>query len=305
MSDKKTLAITLLKVLMLLLFPVCLFFSLRWSSQPMLNLPNFLKILFLQPQNVDPSMLNLVTGYVSGYIVYLLTVVIPTFLKNRPMQLEAAKRLSSLYRKNMMVLLLMCKNACTKEEWSTVLRNSDFASFNEDYYERMRFFDIKADADTLYLHKENLTPLAWHEYLEFICEETKKGLDEIFLQFHAYLSDDMLKIITDMRNNAFIGIFTDCTVGTDYESTGKDGYLYFDSMTASAFFAQDGEQGPIFSKSEGVDNADILRDYILILQYLYKILKQFPKGIAVKDNYVVDRLRADNAGHYHTAVFSL
>lgn len=41
-------------------------------------------------------------------------------------------------------------------------------------------FDITAKADTIYLHKENRTPLNWSEYLCGKYEEIYDDLDKIF-----------------------------------------------------------------------------------------------------------------------------
>ena len=55
----------------------------------------------------------------------------------------------------------------------------------------MKKFDITAKADTIYLHKENRTPLNWSEYLCGKYEEIYDDLDKIFLQYQYYLDNEL------------------------------------------------------------------------------------------------------------------
>ena len=103
------------------LFLVCLFLTIRWSTIPVINNVICEKI-FIYKGNIDSAALNIVTGYITGYFVYALTVIIPDLKRKTPIRKEVVRRLTKIYYNNIYLLLLMCKNCCkTENEWGKVI----------------------------------------------------------------------------------------------------------------------------------------------------------------------------------------
>ena len=59
------------------LFWTCVYLTIRWSDLPAPQI-KILEILFVHiKRKVDAAALNTTTGYITGYVVYVLTVLIP------------------------------------------------------------------------------------------------------------------------------------------------------------------------------------------------------------------------------------
>ncbi len=291
-----------IKVVTLIIFPISLFFSIRWSDYPVINLPFDIEDCFIKNETIDSSMLSLMTGYATGYIVFILTTWLPTIIRNRPMQKMAVQRLSVIYRKSIYLLLLMCKNTCTSEVWKKVIRSEDFACFNANYFDQMCIFDIKAEADTMLCDKEKNERITWNKYIEYVCNNIYKELDDVFLQYHLYLSNDIVDIITRLKLCHFMETFTGNNISSVLLSHDMKGYAYYDTFPIALFYLQEGEQSAVFSKNGDVDGSKILSEFIEILKDLYKILKKYPKGISVEKDYAISKLKQEMTGHYATAI---
>ena len=64
-----------------IVFATCLIFSIRWSNIPVID--NYIcRKIFVPTREVDSSMLGVVTGYISGYFVYISTVLMPKLISN-------------------------------------------------------------------------------------------------------------------------------------------------------------------------------------------------------------------------------
>ena len=60
-------------------FLIALYLSIKWSEIPLFKVLDYKIInqILCHKKAVDASMLNIATGYITGYFVYLLTVFIP------------------------------------------------------------------------------------------------------------------------------------------------------------------------------------------------------------------------------------
>lgn len=247
------------------LFAVSVIVAIKFSSWTLLPVPK----LFIQPQNPDSVVLSLSTGYVSGYIVYFLTVVLQSLIRNPPMKKEAAERLAVIYRKSILLMLLMCKNACTMECWNTIIKESDLECFNDNYYSAMKRFDIKGEAESVYLNKTTMQPIEWQQYLSIEFAKMQMQLDKVFLQFHYYLSNDYLTLIDDIRNCKLFAIFTMDSSRTYSYVIGADGYKYYDAYNLEEPFSKP-LSAPLFT-GENIKN---LKEFLEQLAKLFKLISK-------------------------------
>ena len=289
------------------MFVICFYFAIRWSDIPIPSIFNckIIDLLFVHKNVVDPSMLNVVTGYMTGYWVYLFTILIPEVKQNRPVKDIVLNRLSVLYQNSVYLLLLMCKNCCTEEEWRDVHSNttSDIECLNDKFFDKMEKFDIRSNADTIFLHKESQLPVRWYEYLEMKYEMLYKELDELFLQYHIYLDDETINRIIVIKNSKYIDTF----LGKGYAfttliHTKKDDIGYYDNFPISMSFSQDTKLSPFFADI----NINLLRDHVNDLKELYYFLIEYKKKHDLEilhEDYAISKLKENEAGHYNTSVF--
>lgn len=287
-----------IKCILAVLFPISLFLAIRWSDLPVLDMPHCLQSIFVKTKPVDSSMLNMVTGYASGYIVYILTVALPSAIKTIPMRAEAMKWLMGIHHRCLLTLALMYKNVCTKEDWESITCTKDIDLFDESYFERMELFDVTSEAETGLLHKETRSRLKWHEYLNYECQDMQTRLDTITLRFHSYLSEKVLTTIMEFRNSSFFVMFTGDTVDTQHVLDGVDGQKYFDSAPLTMLI-NEGNWPPIFSSANDV-NKKMLRQYIDLLKALDRILRRYRKETIPRDR-VLSMVRDSKVGHFGRA----
>ena len=196
----KTIIKYLKKYVLHIFFLIALYLSIKWSEIPLFKVLDYKIInqILCHKKAVDASMLNIATGYITGYFVYLLTVFIPQQKRKKPVEKEVISKLSSFYKDSVYLLLLMCKNCCTEEEWKEVHNGvkSDIECFNDKFYRQIKKLDINSDADTAFLHKDTKNRMKWYEYLEMKCQNFYEILNELFLQYHTYLDDKIINKIS-------------------------------------------------------------------------------------------------------------
>lgn len=125
------------KYVLHIFFSIALYLSIKWSEIPLFKVLDYKIInqILCHKKAVDASMLNIATGYITGYFVYLLTVFIPQQKRKKPVEKEVISKLSSFYKDSVYLLLLMCKNCCTEEEWEEIHKGkSDIECFNDKFY---------------------------------------------------------------------------------------------------------------------------------------------------------------------------
>ena len=283
-------------------FVICLFLSIKWCDYPSPTwMPEIIAKLLEKPTYIDPIMSAIVTGYIASYIVFLLTVVLPTAVKNAPMRKNAAVRLGFIYRRNVYLLLLMYKNTSMKEQWEQVPVDDDLKCFDENFYERMRNFDVQARADSLLKKKDTQEPLSWLEYLSNQYEYMARMMDDIVREYQIYLPENILELIEEFRMSTYLNLFLGESSTIDIAYQGEDGYTYNEPIPIALVYIEE-RRNPIFAQTEIVDNADVLRDYISILKKLYSWIKKYP-GVSVKQDYAISKLKRADTGHFGIAIF--
>jgi len=283
------------------------YLTIRWSDLPAPDC-QLLQVLFVHRTNVDAAALNTVTGYITGYVVYILTAFLPERKRKKPIKEIVMKKLAVLYSKSVYLLLLMCKNCCSTEaEWREIISNSDIDCFNDKFFEYIERFDISCNADTIFLHKENRTPLTWAEYIYEKSDDMYKQLDALFIEYHYYLENEDLQIINGLKNSKYLDVFT----GKGYEMSilvhsAEDNYGYYDDFPATMFFTSSQRLTPIFATNEGVLNKQMLIEYVEILRQTHDYLVEYKKksGLDIfHEDYAVEKLKEKNVGHLGQAIF--
>lgn len=256
------------------------------------------------------TILSLITGYVSGYIVYLLTLLIPTCYKNKKMRKVLIEgKLLPVYRKAVYLLLLMCKNCSTTERWETIAaKKTDFDCLNSgDFYKSMCLFDITSPAESMLQDKESGEKIKWHDTLERYCEWMSKELDESVSNYQIYLTEEMIKCIIDIKQTVFIQIFTGHIITFVPEFTDKEGYKYIEEYPIGRIYAIQDNLQPIFC---GDANQQSLKEYVSALGNLRMLIQTFAKNkkailddYAIQDDYAIKKLRDKKMGHCGSAIW--
>lgn len=290
-----------------ILFWICVYLTIRWSDLPAPQI-KILEILFVHKRKVDAAALNTTTGYITGYVVYVLTVLIPDSKRKKPIRALVMERLAILYQKSVYLLLLMCKNCCAdEEEWKKILKNTDVECFNEEFFSHIKRFDITSDADTIFLHKEDKTPLKWYEYLHEIYNDMYKELEMLIMQYQYYLSDEDLEMMHTLKNSEYFDVFTGRGQKMlTFVVSAKDKYRYYECFPLQMFCAQPQKISPIFVDNKGVQNSKMIRVYVNLLKETYEYLEKYKKIYELEvlhEDYACSKLREKNSGHLGTAIY--
>ena len=280
------------------LFLVCLFLTIRWSTIPVINNVICEKI-FIYKGNIDSAALNIVTGYITGYFVYALTVIIPDLKRKTPIRKEVVRRLTKIYYNNIYLLLLMCKNCCkTENEWGKVIRDKDIDCLGEDFLNIMRKFDITSVADSVYKYEKKQTRLSWVEYLNNKYKEIYRDLDDTFLEYQYYLENEEITIINKFRYSEYFDNFTGKGFRLTKIVTGFDKYLYYEDLPIIFYYTGENKLSPIF------ENTNMLKAYIEELKSIHTFLIGFNKKYKLKnfhEDFAISKLKEKNFGHLGTS----
>ena len=307
--NKEEKLLNIVKYAIHIIFIVCIYLTIRWSDWPTVN-NIFFEYLFVHKGEVDSAALNTVTGYITGYVVYIFTVSIPDLKRKKPIRKLAMEKIAIIYNKSVYLLLLMCKNCCQNEiEWNKVIRKNDIECFNDDFFSIMKKFDITAKADTIYLHKENRTPLNWSEYLCGKYEEIYDDLDKIFLQYQYYLDNEDIEIINKLRYSKYLDAFSGKGTQLMNMAIDVDGYGYYDNLPIQAFYSQTNNKlSPIFADNGKVKNSKMLVEYIIELKEVYLYLTRFKEKYGLDsfhEDFASSKLINNNIGHLGSSIFDL
>lgn len=83
----------IINIFLLLLFVICAVLIIKWSSVPFITEALDCRI-FSKPENIDEVLLGIVTGYSTGYVIYVLTVLLPDYIQRSPMKKTMCNRVA-------------------------------------------------------------------------------------------------------------------------------------------------------------------------------------------------------------------
>jgi hypothetical protein len=250
-----------------------------------------------------------VTGYFAGYLVYLLTVVIPTTYRNQFVMKAACEQLCTVYVQSVYLLLLMAKSAMDENSWTKMLAyNRDLECFDNIFYKAMSKFDVTREAETMLKkpNKEKTETLKWYEYLQFRLESIYEEIDKITLKYQSNMSEDLVDRLYSLKKCHLFEMFLGKSLSTSYVYKGIDGNEYLESVPLSLYFDQAiNKVSPIFGINHGLDGGNVLREYVENLKQLYKMIKKYVNDERTKENNVLDLFRNHNLGHIGTAILEI
>lgn len=134
-------------------FALSLGLLVRWSTVKIFDIfsaNKFINYLFVTNEEADSVLLSIVSGYVIGYVTYALTVLVPTFFRNKPMQIQFAKELQELYSCSLGTLLVIYKSVLTQQEWQNIDISDDLCALNDEFYAKVKYFDLCSEAYTIF-----------------------------------------------------------------------------------------------------------------------------------------------------------
>lgn len=268
------------KIIAFLIFVVSIYFTIRWSDFPAIDIAIFNNPLFVHTENVDSSMLNLVTGYFMGYLVYVFTVVFPTLYRNQVVNKAISHQLYNVLSQSKYLLFLMAKSAMNKKEWYFFLKHkSDFECFNEVFYDAMSHFDVTSDAETMLKHKcdDGNEILKWYEYLEYRFDNIYNELEEVITKYQSSMSEEMFDCLYELKKSVLFDMLLGKSM-MDVNSfyTDMDGYVFMENLPISMFYQQAKKKvAPIFARNHKLDGGQLLRQYITNLERLEKNIEDY------------------------------
>lgn len=288
------------------LFIISIYLAVRWSDFPVIKCALFDNPIFVHSENVDASLLNIVTGYFSGYLVYILTVVMPTRKKTKIAMKQVSSRLSAVYNEFIFTLLLMGKSAANESEWEHILEHdNDLECFDSVYYSTLRKFDITVEAETMFKKEEEngkYVTISWIEYLELKMESWYVELDDIILRYQMYMPDSLTQCIYEIKTNGFFELVLGKGIDMGSFYCGEDAVEYCESIPISKFINQaQNKLAPIFCINHGVDGLIPLQDCIQKFSYLYETIRKYIKDKRSEPNCNLNKFKEHNIGHIGTS----
>lgn len=280
------------------LFVIALFFAIRETDYPLLIKGRIPELLFCHNGNSDAILGGIVTGYITGYFVYVLTVLLPNAIKYSPINEDVISQLRDIYSRSVLTLLIMYKSVCTEEEWKGTSGKSDLDCLGEDFFEKIKRFDLYAEAYSLYMHKDEKRRLKWHEYLREECSAIQVKVTDLFSAYSMYLDYNTVDILLRYKNSHFLGMMTGNDQDSESVLRGADGYTYFDAISISMYYEATSKGSPFFANKI---NRDRLAEYVEILKEIKALITG--SGSENSENRQISKLQDSKAGKLESAVF--
>lgn len=251
----------------------------------------------------NTTCVGLASGYFASYLVYVLTIWLPSKIKLAEAMKVVSEELRYIHNKSTLTLLLAYKNTCTPEEWEQVKgKGSDEECYDEQFYTVMRNFDVTAKADSAFTRKGDSHAIKWFENFDLIFNDINESLKNIITRYNQILPSRYMEVIYSLQGNPLFCLFTGEHKNLIFVMTGKDGYTYFDDFPALHLYESGEYQTSIFGKTDMGDNVDMLKKYISVLKALRsELVKQCGTNF-IPNDFAIAKLKASNAGHIHTAV---
>lgn len=289
------------------LFIVSIYLSIRLSDLPVID-NKIIESIFVHTGNVDAALLNVITGYFSGYIVYIFTVIIPSWRRKEVAMMQASHRLLAVYNGFIYTMLLLAKSAATEQEWKDILRHdTDRASFDDTYFNIIRQFDITSQSESLFKHSDingNTKYLLWYEYLEIKFEHWYGELDEVFNQYGIYMEDELFECVYKIKTNSLFELILGKGSDMEWMWKGKDGIDYCECVPLSKILDQGIKRPPIFGVNKNVDGSKGVKECIWLFFELFEHINKFVVKTDDKRNekdHNLKKFKNYNIGHVGTA----
>lgn len=292
----------IVNIVLFISFTLSLGLLVRWSTVKIIDIfsaNKFINYSFVTNKEADSVLQSLVSGYVIGYMTYALTVLLPTFFRNKPMQVQFAKELQELYSCSLGTLLVIYKSVSTQQQWQNIDISDDLCALNDEFYVKVKYFDLCSEAYTLFGNVDG-EKYSWGEYLVKISKNTQEKARQILLCYQAYLSETMYDILIDTINDEFLGMITGECTNIISHVIDENGYMYFETISVADYYELTDNPTPIFLLE---DNLKVLKQYISLLhRQKFIICEILGKDNALKNNYYLNEMKKSKIGKYESAI---
>lgn len=292
--------------MLILLSFISIYFIIKYSDYPFINLPFNLDRFFIKPKNTDDIILNFAIGYIVSFIFYLIVIYFPEKVKKSKVEKIAFEELSSICTDAIMLVILMYKNVCKTEEWDFKHLKDDAEFFDAHFYEKMRLFDAYKNADTLICKVDdngNYNSISWDDKLEKDLNNFVSRIDQVITRYIYFLDDEIIdKALLFKNTNLFTSYLGLPSMKLGLIYTGNNGVKYSDRV--SLYMIRKDPKGmktPLFTKSISVENTNMLSDFIKDLLSLRKLCS---KKSTIKRNIAIENYCFNNCGQCGIAIFN-
>lgn len=293
----------IINIVLCVIFVFCLVLLIRWSTVEIYDIFSesvFLNYVFVTKDEVDAVLMSIVSGYVIGFITYALTVLLPTYFRNKPMQFQFALELQELYACSLSTLLIIYKSVSTHQEWQNINTSDDLDALNDDFYIKIKRFDVCSEAYTIY-GKYDGRKYNWSEYLTKMCKHIQERSRQLLLYYQAYLTEEMYDTIADTVNDKFLGMITGESVNVISQVVGENGYRYFEAISVADYYEMTDNPAPIFCTDM---NIILLKQYVCLLHRQKKtICSVLGRDKMLKSNYYLSEMTNKKIGKYESAIW--
>lgn len=306
MKNRKIEWVVVFNIIAGFFFIASIYLSVKWSDIPVINMCLFNNSFWIHEGEVDVAFLNLVTGYFTGYLVYLFTVVIPTAYRNQVVMKEASIQLCSVYNKSIYLLFLMAKSAADETMWKRIISNSnDLDCFNDCFYHAMSRFDVTCEAETMLKHpdEDKKSTLKWYEYLEYQFNCIYKEIDDTVLRYQSSMPENLMECLYEIKTCSLMELILGKGINTSMIYKDMDGREYIESIPFSLYCKQASQKvTPIFSVNREIDGAEPLREFVSTMKKMYAILNKYVKDGRLKQNRILEEFAIHKIGRVGTSI---
>lgn len=226
-----------LSVNVYLMFFLTIFFILslviivRWSDLPLVVNVFPLSLIFLREpdETVDSAILSVLSGYATGYMVFIATAYLPSSIRNKPMRAIAYKEMQLFVYESNYLLLSMCKAVNDNAESLSSSYSTDcYVLSSEKVIRDISSLNLLSDSEFPLTNAE--TPrdtLTWLDLVTMQFEQMYCDIEKTMLLYHLYLPNRDIRLLEDILSNHLLGIVVGKDCDVQIEATGKDGNRYF------------------------------------------------------------------------------
>jgi len=276
----------------------------RYSNFPVINLPFKIESIFIKPTNSDGIFFNLAIGYIVSALFYFMMVYYPDRVRKEKVTKVALSEVSTVCTDAMLLIVHIYKNVSLITEWDFKNLSDDELFIDENFYSRMRRFDVYKTADTLLCHDEEpYNIITWDEKLFNDFEDYVKRIDATLDRYLHFLDEKLIDTIMAFQKNLFITTYLGLpsnNIGLFY--SGKNGKKYLDRVPLHTFLNdRSGKKAPIFGTNDNCDNNNLLTSYVDTLMNLRKYCYT---TIGFRKNAAVKLLCEGENGQYGIAIYN-
>ena len=282
-----------INVILLLLFITSLYGTIYYSNLPLLIDNEMTRRLFAYKSN-DGALCGIATGYFTGYVVYCLTVLMPSHIRRKPYIEETDKTIYKVMQVYVRTLLLIVKSLSTNNEWNVYFANkSDAECFHSMFFEKMKDFKLDDEAYTVILNNRNGSKITWAKYLTIYYTAGYEAIRELKSRCYEYIDWETALLINEILDDKYLSFFAKDSTEIRNEVYDKNGFAYFDDV-ACADFCDFSKFKPFFADET---NMKLLISHIKVISDIEKYLRN-RKTISYKSDYYVKWLSNDMHGRF-------